>query len=603
MRKPAVAKLKQSFTNGQVIYHQGDVSDRAFEVLSGAIEMVSCTDGAEARVGVARAGDMFGESGLIEGGLRENTARAVGNVVVRAILRDAGNDLEISAGSGPGLMSRLFKRVGGKHKKTTSERSGRELAENQSSAGLIQRVINSVQPLEGRIEIRVAPLDGDEDRMQARHIATAMERFRDVRVKTIDNTMMFDLAKGLARELPRVGKSGRQLLCRHDADLLIWGHVPSPGTTVHLHFIARGDWDERLPGAFSLATDLSLPVNFDSAFADILHAVTLAATRPKRGEQTALRTTMMPEALEAATRALGNIPPDLTIHERAGLNLCIGSAYGALWAQTRHSGCLDRAFDIYRGVLTLLSGDEAAVDWAVAHKHLSAISVIRAEEDSDTRHYDEAAAAALVALDTLSKENYPADWAALQYRLGTIHYKLGFESGDTNILRRALHYHRNALRIYSKEKTPNRWAEAMAAFGQAAQVFGEHIKSLEALATAVNACRAVVEVRDRRRKPLAWAAAQNNLGSALFLLGKKARSPERLELAVAAFESALEVYRERELHRPAAVTGKNLERAQDMIEWYSPDGIEIVKLAGAPVAELAANQNQARSGQAIEVIE
>jgi tetratricopeptide (TPR) repeat protein len=131
------------------------------------------------------------------------------------------------------------------------------------------------------------------------------------------------------------------------------------------------------------------------------------------------------------------------------------------------------------------------------------------------------------------------------------------------------------------------------------------------LATAVNACRAVAEVRDRQKTPLAWAAAQNNLGSALFLLGKKARNPERLEAAVRAFENALEIYNQRQLYRLAAVTEKNLERAQDMIDWYAPDGIPIIELADTPVAALAARAGgingaqpgRVRSGQAIEVIE
>ena len=40
-----MAKLKQTFTNGQTIYNQGDISDCAFEVLSGAVEMVEYVDG------------------------------------------------------------------------------------------------------------------------------------------------------------------------------------------------------------------------------------------------------------------------------------------------------------------------------------------------------------------------------------------------------------------------------------------------------------------------------------------------------------------------------------------------------------------------------
>ncbi|MEK9751829.1 MAG: hypothetical protein VW338_01265, partial [Rhodospirillaceae bacterium] len=422
-----------------------------------------------------------------------------------------------------------------------------------------------------------------------------------MRVKAVDSALTLDLSRRLNAELMRAAKAGRRLLRAQDADLLIWGHVPKGGAGAHLHFIARGDWDERLPGAFSLSTDLPLPTDFPPIYAELLHAVALAATRPKCGEQATLRRALLPGVVAGAERAAAEFPQGMGPREQAAMQIGLGNVHSALWAEIRDLRHLGSAQRAYRGADSLLANDEAAIDWAVAHKHLSAIAFVLAEEGAGEHHYDEAAATALAALDTLNRASHPLDWAALHYRLGAIHYKLGFESGDADVLRAALHHHRNALQAYSRKYTPDRWAEVMSAFGQAAQVFGEHVKSLEALATAVNACRAVLEVRDRKKTPLAWAAAQNNLGSALFLLGKKARNPERLELAIAALESALEVYRKRDLHRLAAVTEKNLERAQDMIEWYSPEGIETVELLDAPVAQLAARQIP--SSQVIEVVE
>jgi len=513
-------------------------------------------------------------------------------------------------------MARLFERFGGRRDvngdadtdPSASGDAGRPAERN----GLIRRMMESVHPVEGRIEVRIARLAGDEGRAYARHILARLDGYRDMRVKMIDVDIRIDPRKGLAAELVRAARAGRRALSDQDADLLIWGHVAGSGAGVHLHFVARGDWDERLPGAFSFATDLPLPAEFSPAFGALLHAVALAATRPKRGQQAALRRAVLAEAAEIAQRAGTEVPGALGLRERAAQQVCIGNVHCALWAVTRELEHLERAAETYRGIVSLLGNDEEAIDWAVAHKHLSAISFVFAEEAGGDDHYEESAAAALAALDSLTRESYPIDWAALQYRLGAIHYKLGFESGDADVLRAALGYHRNALQAYNRKHTPERWVEVMAAFGQAAQVFGEHVKSLEALATAVNACRAVLEVRDCRKTPLAWAAAQNNLGSALFLLGKKARNPERLELAIAAFESALDVYRARALHRPAAVTEKNLERARDMIEWYSPDGIPIVDADDRPLVAFATRSQarpgdvlvgQVRSGQAIEVIE
>jgi len=599
-----VAKLKQTFTNGQTIYHQGDISDCAFEVLSGAVEMVEYADGGEMRVGIARTGDMFGETGLIEGGPRENTARAVGDALVRPIVRKSRSVSNETRVSGTSMMGRILGLFGGSYPQVVLDRAKKEFPSNKrSSSNLIQHMLDSVKPLKGRIEVRVAILNNDEASTQALHIVGAMNRFRDVRAKLIYSPVEIDLKKGLSGELIRVGNMGRQLLRDHDADLLIWGHVPAEGTLIHIHFVARGDWDERLPGAFSLASDLSLPVNFQAEFGNVLHALVLAATLPNSREQAELRTALMPRVVEAASSVLDEFPPGFTTRERASVSLCIGNAYSSLWEQTREGRYLNQAFEIYMGIIALLSGDESAIDWAVAQKHLSAISVIRAEDGDDINAYDEATAAALVALETLSKDNYPVDWAVLQYRLGIIHYKRGFKSGDTDVLRRALRYYRNALLIYSRKETPNRWGEVMAAFGQAALVFGENEKKVEALETAVNVCNAVLEVFDRKSKPLAWAAAQNNLGSALFLLGKKAGQSKRLRLAITAFENALAVYQETKRYKHEAITEKNLDRALDLVDWYLPHGRRAIELAGKPVVGLAALKKSINSGEVVEVVQ
>ena len=593
-----VAKREQTYNNGQIIFRKGDESDRAFEVISGAVELLAGDGKEEKRVGVARAGEMFGESGLIGGGERENTARAVGNVVARVIVHGTSSYESSARGSNTGILNGLMERISGKKRTPTSI----ELIASDSTgapSSIFKRMIDSVNPLEGRIEICLASLIGDENGAQAEQIVTALMRFRDVRIRLIDDEFALNLQNSFRGELI----SFRRLLKAHDADLMIWGRVPSTGTGPELHFLARGDWDERLPGAFSPSTNLLLPSLMNDAAADLLHAVIIAATRPKRGEQEALRKITLPGAAKTAIFAADELTLGFGLRERAATQLCLGNIFSALWAQDRNMDHLYQANKAYQRVISLLAGEATAMDSAFAHKHISAISIIRAEEDGERIHYDEAAANAMAALEEITVENHPVDWASLNFRLGAINYKLGFESGDTDVLRRSLRYHRQALRGYSRKHTPDRWAEAMSAFGQAAQVFGELVKSLDALATAVNACRAVVEVRDQQKTPLAWAAAQNNLGSALFLLGKKARNPERIQLAISAFESALLVYQKRKLFRLQEVIEKNLERAQDTIAWYSPDGIPIVDMVDPLANQFPASKVSISSGEVIKVVE
>ena len=242
-----MAKLKQTFTNGETIYHQGDVSDCAFEVLSGVVEIVEDVDGGEVRVGIVRTGDMFGETGLIEGGPRENTARAVGDVLVRSIVRNSRSVSNETRVSGASMMGRILGLFGGRNRQIVLDRAQKKFPSNKlSSSNLIQHMLDAVKPLKGRIEVRVAILNNDEASKQALHIVGAMNRFRDVRAKLIYSPVEIDFTKGLPGELIRVGNMGRQLLRNHDADLLIWGHVPTEGTSIHLHFVARRDWDELL---------------------------------------------------------------------------------------------------------------------------------------------------------------------------------------------------------------------------------------------------------------------------------------------------------------------------------------------------------------------
>ena len=118
-----MVKLKQTFTNGQTIYHQGDISDCAFEVLSGAVEMVEYGDRGEMRVGIARTGDMFGETGLIEGGPRENTARAVGDALVRSIVRKPRSGSNETRVSGASMIGRILGLFGSRNRQNVLDRA------------------------------------------------------------------------------------------------------------------------------------------------------------------------------------------------------------------------------------------------------------------------------------------------------------------------------------------------------------------------------------------------------------------------------------------------------------------------------------------------
>ena len=575
-----LARRKQAYEDGEIIYREGEPADGAFEVLSGVVELVR-DDGAEpAHAATFQAGQMFGEMGLVGDVTRESTARALGPVQVRFINRDNGLDMAQPVVRNKGMLGQLIEQIGGV---TPPEPTPREPLTTAKGPGFIQRMTDLMQPMEGRVEVRVANFNDDANGIVTKKVIAAFDRFRDVHARPLGRALEINVDEDLTTELSRAAKLARRWLAERQADILIWGHVPPAGSPVHIHFISLATWDEWIPGGFDLTTDLPLPAHLSGPYADFLHAATLSATVPASRDKAKMRLAALPDAAAMAGIVMNDIPPDMTSRERAALYLCHGNILTSAWSAKRAPEYMAQAMTAYRQVSAAVRLEESPVDWAMAYKHLSSLVYLKADADNDSAGYEESAASALSALEVFTKDETPYEWAALQNRLGLIYYKLGYEAGHKETLRQALQCHQNALKVYSKRRTPARWAEVMSSFARTAQVFGEHVKSLEAMATAANAYQAILQVRDRKKGPLAWAATQNNLGSALFLLGKKANNPERIEAAIDAFEAALEVYELRRKHRQAAVTGKNLDRARDLLEHMVPKNYlsrELMELDG-----------------------
>jgi len=407
-----VAKRKQAFEDGAFIYREGDPADGAYEVLGGAVELLRDDGAGPARAGLIQAGQMFGEMGLVGGGPRESSARAVGPVQVRIIQRDQGADAAPERPKKKGMLGRLMEQIG----------AAVPAQPAADGPGFIQRVMDQLQPLEGRIEARIALFSGDDDGNAAKQVISAFDRFRDVNARGLGKALEIRPDRDLTTELARAAKIARKWLRERQADVLIWGHVPTPGACVHLHFVSLATWDERVPGGFDLTTDLPLPVDLFGPFGDFLHAATLAATVPASRDKARMRLSMLPDAVTSAAAALESMPAEMTTRERAALYLCHGNILAAAWSAKRAPELLDNAVSAYRNVAAAVKMDDSPLDWAMAHKHLANLLYMRAEADRDQAGYEESAASALSALEVFSRDETPYEWAALQHRLGLIHY-------------------------------------------------------------------------------------------------------------------------------------------------------------------------------------
>jgi len=111
------------FVTGQAIFAEGDASDVAYIIVSGTVEITKWTAAGELLLAVLRAGDIFGEMGLIDEAPRSAGARAAQAVSATAIDRDEFIQLILS-GSEPGLalLRTLFERLRSTNQLLVAER-------------------------------------------------------------------------------------------------------------------------------------------------------------------------------------------------------------------------------------------------------------------------------------------------------------------------------------------------------------------------------------------------------------------------------------------------------------------------------------------------
>jgi tetratricopeptide (TPR) repeat protein len=425
-------------------------------------------------------------------------------------------------------------------------------------------------PRAQRIEIRVAALAADsEDGKNAARLIEALDKRRGVRVRglgeVLDLDLDLDLIGDLATQLPAAAARGRQWLAKANADVLIWGEIPLPGTTIRLRFLSRQAEDEDAPGLFGLATSLNLPVDFAPEFDDVLYATVLAATVPAtKGKALTLRD-CLPKALEAAIGVFTQPPSDLTTRERASVSACFSNLLIRTGALPGGGDSHDEAVAACRAALEAVARDDEPLEWGLMVRNLGVLLQARTERGDDVAALEAAADAFRNALQVIPRDRFPRLWAAIQNRIGLVLYRLDMKTGDTELVKHALSAYQSALQVYTRTEAPLRWAEVMTNFAQAALMLGEQMRNDEVLQKAYDACRSALQVRTRENAPLPWAATQNNMGSALFLLGKSRRDRALLEDAAHAFTAARDVYREHGAARPLAVAERNLARVQAIL--------------------------------------
>jgi hypothetical protein len=608
--------VTKAYKDGEIIYRQGEESRWAFEVLEGSVELVK--DGADGSTVMARlkAGELFGELGILDNAPRTTNARARGAVTVKAIPRDEFlRQVEADPDTALRVMTKLARRMRGSdgdpvraqaYRSAAANlpvpvnppetsiltpvpvRVGRPLPQNligERKPSFIEKIFDAVvkdparrtgkkakSPTPGDVLIMVAKLRDDYEDAQHKAVLAALDGIPGVRCMAVDRDLS-RFVPGLSDPLSmynedvtrRATREGRSWMAEKNADLLIWGNIDPTGRNVELHFIATASSPGERPGRFTPLNVLTVPVDFYSDWAPLIRSVVLAASDPRSFSQGRILRSALP-ALAANARAIGLEPPaNLEPQERASILFCYGNVCAICAQLEGDRSWYHAAVEAWRAAVDLIHGDQGAL-LGQLYQQLGLSLQIIAERAGDSAWLEHAADAYRRALIHISRRKQPADWGLMKYRLGCVLYKVDLAIGDDNALREAIHACQAARQVFNKYSHPIRWSEISNTLAQILQVYGDNARSVPILEYAVKSCMSALQVRTPDTAPLQWASIQNTLGSALFLLAKHTGEWEYMRQSSEAFRLAVTVYKEHGAGRMAVITERNLLRAEKQVQ-------------------------------------
>ena len=609
--------VTKSFKDGEVIYRQGDDSHWAFEILEGSVEHLK--DGPEGLVVMARlrAGELFGELGILDNTPRQHTARARGSVTLKAIPRDEFlRIVEADPNTALKVMTKLARRMRGPegsvdavraaaYKSAASNlpvpvqaessfvapppvRLGRPLPMNligERKLNFVEQIFDAIvkdpthrpgkkakNPAPTDILIMVGKLRDDMEDAQHKLVLQALDGIPGVRSVAIHRDLS-RFVPGLSDQnatfnddvMRRAAREARSWMLPQNADLLVWGNIEPTGRNIELHFVSTTSSPGERPGRFTAVNSLAVPVDFFTDWVGLIRAVALAAIDPRSFPQGRILRSALP-AIAANARELGMEPSSsMELGERASILFCYGNVCAVAAQLEGDRSWYHTAVEAWRGAIEMTSADHGPI-LGQLYQQLGLVLQILAERSNDTEFLEQAADAYRRALMHISRRRQSVDWGLVKYRLGCVLYKLDLAVGDDNALREAIHACQAARQVFNKYSHPIRWSEISNTLAQILQVYGDNARSVPLLEYAVKCCVSSLHVRTPDTAPLQWASIQNTLGSALFLLAKHTGEWEYMRQSSEAFRMALAVYKDHNVSRLAVVTERNLLRAERQIQ-------------------------------------
>ncbi|MCP4394258.1 MAG: Crp/Fnr family transcriptional regulator [Alphaproteobacteria bacterium] len=586
-----------------IIYHEGDKSYSAYILKKGVIELFK---GAASGRSFARlnAGDVFGEMGMVDGGVRSETSVAATEVMLEVLTQ---KELVERLKQQPDLTVNLMKRMGERMRASddTAQRSASDVpfevlheegqkalpssfnapvlvsSSNKSISkpaiktmkkrglGEVLRTLFVRRQILNKIKsntptVIICKLNNDEGDKYRKSLQACFEEIQGMIVRfpendnaigesVFDGSASADLANNVESFEVTAEKQAKKLFQREKGDVVIWGG--KRGEFLELYITVEGS---PAAGLDTYLKPLTLPESLNADTYAFVKAVALGKITNPRAN--AMKNSL-PMYLEMAKRIVVHVPAKITNKNEVDNIVCYADV--AFGIGLLNPSWFSVAAEFYMTALKLITKKDE-IEYTYINYQVALILNSKAGRTRQHKLLKQAIEYCGYALETADYRHFPHSYATIKIMLGKLSFKLSLMNADEKELKEAISSYQSGLKYFNRLEHPMQWAEVIDLLAQALRHYGEQINSSSAIDQSISLCTAALEIRTKKKYPLLWASTKNNLGLTQFMMGVHSGNSEFYKDASNSFHEALSIYNTHNDKKHAAATEKNLIKAETM---------------------------------------